>query len=213
MDAGFATAIEKSLQISSQILSQIFSETTLPVFKQIGLLSIGIFLYSFIAFNFYRGMSKRDFVRIDTAHKSAFVRLLLWIFKFMLALPFLVFLWFAAISGVLLVLSNQEPTQIFILSIAIITAVRIAAYYKEELSAEIAKTLPIVLLATLLSSPNLDMLSNALPRITDAVTGITTIWSFLLVVILIEMFLRAIYMFFYHLWLKADESSPAEGSE
>ncbi len=210
MDAGFAIAIEKSISIVSKIISQIFSETTLPVFRQIGILSAGIFLYSFIAFNFYRGMSKRDFVRIDTAHKSAFVRLLFWIFKFMLALPFLVFLWFAAISGILLVLSNQAPTQIFILSIAIITAVRIAAYYKEELSTEIAKILPIVLLATFLSNPNLDLLSNALPRITDAVTGITTIWSFLMVVILIEMFLRAVYMFFYHLWLKADESVSEE---
>lgn len=188
-----------------RITALIFSETTMPVFRQIFFLAGGILAYAFFIYNFYHAIAKRDFVNFKGSSKSKFVLALLGIVKIFFILPLAVFLSFSVVSILLLLVSDLPTREIFILSIAIISAVRIAAYYKEELATEIAKTLPIVLLATMLSKPNFLMFSNAIPKLTEAVTGIGGIFSFLAVVLLIELTLRSAYVISSFLREKVEE--------
>lgn len=68
-----------------------------------------------------------------------------------LVFPFLAYVWFWVLVAMLTFLYNtKEPQELLLISMAVLTAVRVTAYYNEDLSRDISKILPYGLLGIFL---------------------------------------------------------------
>jgi len=149
-------------------------------------------------------LAKRDLFKVDLSkydhpevkHKSfkKSVSAFLYILKYGIIFPFYVVFWFVVLSVFLFVMAkNVTIRQVALISIAMVSAVRITSYFKEDLSHDLAKLTPLALLAIFFTDPNffsLDLLMNRLGTITSLGWEIIKFLSFC---ILLEWALRILY--------------------
>ncbi len=167
------------------------------------ILVLSIVLYSLFIWKFYRFISKKDPLglnlnKYNKSENSLFTKLLAGIFYFIeyiLILPFLIFIIFAIFTIFLIVLTqNQNTTQVLMISAIVIAAIRMVSYYKESLSQEIAKLLPLTLLAVSVLDPNLFSETLYLERVFSQINQIpdltANILSYLGFIIILEIILR-----------------------
>lgn len=167
------------------------------------LLVIGVVLYSMFIFNFYRFLGARDLFKLDLGQYSdfevpavqKFFRVLFYLLEFIFILPIFVFFWFFVVSVILVFLTeNKDPSSIFVASMALVASVRITSYYNEELSKDLAKLLPLVLLGAFLSNiSSLASFQASFSFLLELKNFWGTILPYLGLVILIEVILRIIY--------------------
>jgi len=150
--------------------------TTYP---ELLIFTIGILFYAVFVWLFYRNLSKRDLFKFDLSKyelpEIKWRRLkkagstFLYILKYGIIFPLYVGFWFAVLTIFLYVLSEDVTVrQMALVSIALVSAVRITAYLKEDLSRDLAKLVPFALLAIFLIDPNFfswDLLMNRLNAI------------------------------------------------
>ncbi|MBS3073390.1 hypothetical protein J4465_01160, partial [Candidatus Pacearchaeota archaeon] len=126
------------------------------VFDSLIFFTILILIYSIFVFYFYKFLAKKNILGLDLSQyniykKSRFYKLLasvLYFVEYILLLPLLSLIWFAFLSIFLIILSKSPSiTTILTISASLVGAVRITAYLSEDLSKDLAKMLPFVLLA------------------------------------------------------------------
>lgn len=130
--------------------------TLFPLF----LLTIGILLCTLFIFFFYHFIANRDFFDLNLQQHSGEAKwvwlrktlnILFYIAEYIILLPVFILIWFAVFAVIILLLSDsQNPTHILLIAMAIVTSIRVATYFHEELAKELAKLLPLILLAGLL---------------------------------------------------------------
>ena len=113
---------------------------------------IGMVIYALFIFKFYRFISRRNIFKRDKKyHEHEGIRKLAYILEYIFLFPIVAFIWFFVISLILSIISEVLTIgNIFMISMAVITTIRVTAYYNEELSRDIAKLLPFALLAIFL---------------------------------------------------------------
>jgi len=166
--------------------------------------TIGILFYVFFIWFFYRNLSKRDLFKLDLSkydqpevkHKtlkktaSAFS----YILKYGIVFPFYVSFWFATLTFFVFLLSEGVTIrQVALVSMALVSTVRITSYLKEDLSRDLAKLTPFALLGVFLVKPDFfswDLLMN---RLNAMPTLGWEILKFLTFCILLEWALRILY--------------------
>jgi hypothetical protein len=109
-------------------------------------LVLGMFVYSLFIFKFYKFMAKKDMFELredDRAFGKA-----LYALQYVFMFPLAAFAWFL-VTALLLALFSQTLAieDVFIVSAATTAIIRLAAYYKEELSEMLANLLPFTMLA------------------------------------------------------------------
>jgi len=127
------------------------------------LLVLLVVIYSVMVWRFYQFISKKNPLGLNLNERyrpetssfgTRFVVGALYFVEYALILPILIFVIFLVFTLFLIVLSSSEEiSQILIVSATVIAAIRITAYYKENLSQEIAKLLPFMLLAVAVLNP------------------------------------------------------------
>src|SRR3989338_731122 len=134
--------------------------------------TIIIFVYSVFVWSFYKTVSKRDLFKLEIRdHRSVWQKRALYVLKYLVFFPIFTFLWFAVMSAILLFLSKSYTTQnILVISMAMIAATRITAYYKRDLSEDIAKILPLGVLAIFIVDPSYFSLSLTISRFLELET-------------------------------------------
>ncbi len=166
--------------------------------------TIGIALYAIVIWHFYRSLAKRDIFKLDLSKYEQYdsdkkgirkaLSVLLYILKYGIAFPIYVFVWFSIFSLFLFLLSKTAIIDhIVFISVAVISAVRITSYYKEELSADLAKLLPLVLLGVFIVDPTFFSIELLYNRISEVSTLGLAIVGFLTFSILLEWTLRILY--------------------
>ncbi|MEX2191904.1 MAG: hypothetical protein WD717_00790 [Nitrosarchaeum sp.] len=189
--------------------------------------SIGMVIYGVFVYHFYRFLSKRDMfcINIEKISKGHFTssgkktsgapRVATFIVTNFFVFPFVIFLWFLGYSSFMfLLVQHMETTTIFLVSSSLIIAIRISAYYREDLSRDIAKLLPFALLGIFLFNPQFYSLVDVLKRLSEIPSFITQIAAFMIVVMLVEIALSTIYLIkirFFHKEKKSkiDDSESA----
>ena len=162
-----------------------------------------IVLYCIFIWKFYRFVAKKNVIGLDLnkynkSKNPLLTKLLagsLYLLEYIIILPFLIFFWFAIFTLFLIVLTqNQNISQILIISATVIAAIRMASYYKENLSQEIAKILPFTLLAISVLNPSFFLETQYLGRIVNQLMQIPSFLSniayYLLFIIILEIILR-----------------------
>ena len=180
-----------------------FLSPTMGEFFNLLVLVLLIVLYSIFIWKFYRFVSTKNFLglnlnKYNTSQSPFFTKLLKGAFYFseyIIILPFLIFFWFSIFTIFLILLSTTpEISQILIISAAVIASIRAVAYYKEDLSREIAKLFPFTLLAIIVLNPNTFSEVQYVEKIATHLNQIPNFFSqigyYLLFIIILEIILR-----------------------
>ncbi|GKS67872.1 hypothetical protein YTPLAS73_14190 [Nitrosarchaeum sp.] len=176
--------------------------------------SIGMVIYGIFVYHFYRFLSKRDMfcINIEKISKGHFSssgkkpsgapRVVAFIATNFFIFPFVIFLWFLGYSSFMfLLVQHMETATIFLVSSSLIIAIRISAYYREDLSRDLAKLLPFALLAIFLFNPQFYSLVDILKRLAEIPSFLTQITAFMIVAMIVEIFLSIVYVIkirFFH---------------
>jgi len=165
------------------------------ILRPLGILVIEIAIYSIFIFKFYRFLASRDIIKVDfSQYRNVGLRFIRWIgylLQSVLFLPVVVFFWFAILAVFLGFLGKNQTTEsILLVSVALVSAVRVAAYYNEDLSKDLAKMLPFALLGIYLVDQSYFELSVSF----DLLTRIPENWILLIYyfafIIILEFVLR-----------------------
>lgn len=137
--------------------SVISFDRALEVIEPAVVFALVLAMYTMIVFYFCRFIARRDLFRFQhvalnnlVAHNTTLRVLLfssIWIFRYCLVFPLLAYGWFFMLTVMLAILYNsKEPAHLIIISMSVITSVRITAYFEEDLARDIARILPFALL-------------------------------------------------------------------
>jgi len=186
------------------------------------LLIIVIVIYAIFIWKFYRFVSKKNIISLNlkqfNTSQNPFIAktfgIFLYIVEYIFVLPFLIFFWFAVFAIFLILLTeNLSVSAILILSATIIGAIRMTAYYNEDVSREVAKFLPLTLLAVSMTKPNFFNFQRVLSQISQLPQFFNNIITYLLFIILIEIVLRFFEFLFGLFGLTNLKEELAENSD
>ena len=188
-------------------LPQVF-QTSINLLILVALVSI----YTILIWKFYKFISRKNFLGLNLNKYNQYqhsigAKLLtsfLYFIEYIIVLPFLVFIWFAVFTLLLITLTTTENvSQILVIAAVVIAATRVIAYYKEEPADELAKFLPLTLLAISILNPNTFVESQYLERIISNLAQIPSFfgqivhyWIFIILLEIILRFFDFIFSFF-----------------
>lgn len=165
--------------------------------------SLGISLYGIIIWIFYRFLARRDIIKLNLAKYNVFEHaglvkffaVIFYIIEFLIVLPIVIFIWFAIFSVMMLILAKEHTiATVLLISAAVIAAIRITSYYKEDLSKDLAKMIPFTLLGVAILSPGFFNLEITLAKLTEVPSLFSIIIYYAVVIALVEIFLRLSYL-------------------
>ena len=144
---------------------------------------IAIAVYSGFVFMFYRVLAKKDLITLDLSKYAddfggkikKYLRSMLFVVQYIVVIPILIAFWTLVLAAILTLLSNSdEHARNAWSATAVAGAVRILAYWTEDLSRDVAKMLPFAVLGVFLVdstsvkwSEFQDLLSN-LPQLAES---------------------------------------------
>ena len=152
-------------------------------------LAISIAIYSILIWHFYRFIAKRDIFKITVKKHVKTVAFLKYGFLF----PIVAVGFFTVFALMLLFLAKDlEIATVLSTSFAIIVAIRITAYYNEDLSKDVAKLLPLVLLGVFLVDPSYFRWSDIINKLNSLPQFFTVCIQFILLIMIVEWILRIV---------------------
>lgn len=162
---------------------------------------VGMAVYSFFIFHFYKFLARRDIFELDLQKYNTaklgllrkFISSVLYVVKYALFFPILTFFSFLVLALILTLLAKTPTAEsILMISIAVVSAVRITAYYNEDLSRDLAKMLPFALLAVFLVDISYFSFSDAYAVLVQLPAKTKLLAYYLSFVILLEFVLRMV---------------------
>jgi len=158
-----------------------------------------VVVYSVFVWKFYRFIATKNLLGLNLsqynrlAHPGAAKTLagVFYFLEYILILPFLIFFWFMAFTLFLIVLTDNLPVNaLLIISAMVITAIRMTAYYREDLSKDVAKMLPFTLLSVSILNPNFFDIERIISHLSKLPEFFGEITLYLALIIVIEITLR-----------------------
>lgn len=159
----------------------------------------GMAIYAIFIFNFYRFVGRKDLFDFDLERyqQSAYpaMRMMLHFFgyvgKYLILFPVVAFAWFVILTTLLTFLAKHQTAEgILLVAMAVLSAIRITAYYNEDLSRDLSKILPFALLGIFLVDLSYFSLSDSIIALEAALLSWDTIIYYLGFVIVLEFLLR-----------------------
>ncbi|MFH1134391.1 MAG: hypothetical protein V1735_07950 [Nanoarchaeota archaeon] len=160
--------------------------------QPLAVIVVGIAVYTTFIYRFYRFVAARDLFawKIDGKH-SAFGQFLFYVFKYLFIYPVFVFFWFSVMALLLIFLSkNYNIDQVLVFSVAIVGACRLVAYYDEEAAREVAKLIPLTMMAVFLVDGAYFDWDRSMGNLLMLPGFLTQILYYLLFIIVLEFVLR-----------------------
>jgi len=162
--------------------------------------TLGIVVYSIVFWKFYTNLSRRDLIKFDLLKFDfdtpgrKFFDLIEYFLKYLIISPLLIFIWFLVILVFLFILSkSQSVYNILIIGITLIGATRISAYINEKMAEELAKLVPIALLAIFVVDPGIFSFDIVLNKFVELNSYFSLVLRFLVIIVLLEFVLRMFY--------------------
>jgi len=183
----------------SQALSDLSFKEFLVVIKPLLVFIIGMTIYAIFVFKFYRFLARRDILQLETkgyyAEYEGFVkhtlRLLFYVLENLILIPICIFFWSIVLATLLIMLSESpNPVTILLSAASLVAAVRITAYYNENLSQDLAKMVPFALLGVFLIDASSFRVNNAVTVAKELPSLLEFLLYYLLFVTALEFILR-----------------------
>ena len=192
----------ETLNNSLNSISSLFPEPY-KSYLVLGIFILLISIYSIFVWKFYRFLAKRDLLELnlnqynnsDHPFLKKFFEVLLFIAEYIIILPVVVFFWFFVISIILLLLAKEHSiSNILLISATMVGAVRISAYYNEDLSKDLAKLFPLTILAVAFLTPNFFDLNDTISKISEIPNLFTNTIFYLISIVILEFILRIFFL-------------------
>lgn len=162
---------------------------------------IGMAVYAIFVFNFYRFVATRDMFQIDLSKYEesrfrwvrAFLQVVMYVVKYLIVFPVFAFFWFAILTLILAFLSKEQSfTEVLLMALATVSAIRVTSYYNEALSTDLAKILPFAVLGIFVVDTSFFSIADSLDTLLEAEDYLENILYYLAFLILLEFALRII---------------------
>jgi len=199
-----------------------FVVSTLPPFFQgfvnLFVIVFLIFIYSLFVWKFHKFVARKDIFGLDLNQYNKaesplagrFMHGFFYFLEYIIISPFVIFFWFVGFTIFLIVMGkNFDVNTTLIISAAVVTAIRMASYYNEALSKELAKLLPLNLLAlSLIESGFFDVpkILNQFSQIPGILSNVAIYFVF---IITLEIILR-FFDFTFSMFGLEEESGETE---
>ena len=137
--------------------------------------------------------------------EHSFIGSFLYFLEYIVILPILIFFWFAIFALFLILVMELDLKVILFISAAVIATIRVTAYipgYGQPLVREIAKLLPLNLLAIALLTPQFFDMERILGNFAQLDGFFSLIFNYLLFIVILEVLLRFFELFLDLLGLK-----------
>ncbi len=168
-------------------------------------ISLFIALSIYVIWLLYKALSKRNFISLnlskynlsDHETKRKFYAVVFYFIEYLLFMPALILMWFTAFSLILLfIASNRSINEILMLSGSLVMAIRILAYYKEEIAEEPAKLFPFIALSVFLLTPGIFEINSIIEKIKEVPQLLESIVLYLAFIFIFEIIFRISYTIF-----------------
>lgn len=176
--------------------------TTISVLKPLIVFVIAMSIYSVFIFKFYKFLAKRNVIELGlgnynrTNHwalKTVF-GMIFYFVEYIFIMPLFIIFWFGVLSILLMFMSKNPVDTILLVSIAVVGAIRVCAYYSRDLAEDLSKMLPFALLGVFLVDISFFQLDTALNLIKDIPNHLSLIVYYCTFIVILEIFLRVVYM-------------------
>lgn len=164
---------------------------------------LGMTAYAVFVFKFYRFVAARDMFGLDLSQNDAVRDAVIWdlIFliwyavRFLVLFPAFAFFWFAVLTLILVFLSeNRELSQVLLIAMATVSAIRVSAYYNEELSRDLAKILPFAVLGVFIIDTSFFNIQSSIDTLQEISAHRETIAYYLIFLVALEFGLRFLFV-------------------
>ena len=164
-----------------------------------------VVIYAIFVWKLYRFIAKKNILpfnigrfHIENKHGyNKFVSAIGYFIKNIVIFPVLIFFWYAIFTIFLMVLAENLPIKhILMVAAIIIASIRATSYYREGLSKDLAKLLPLTLLAVFLMGSSTFNFGNILSNLSAIPSFLGEITIFYLFILALEVILRIIDLFF-----------------
>jgi hypothetical protein len=158
-----------------------------------------IAIYSLFVYYFHLFLARKNLLELNLnnynsyEHPSVarFFAGLFYILEYLILLPIFTFFWFGIFSILVLTLSEGlEISTVLLVSAAFVASVRITSYLNFNLSKDIAKLLPLTLLAVAITKPGFFNVNSLISRITEIPAIFSDIISYLVFIMVVELIMR-----------------------
>ncbi|HLC60816.1 MAG TPA: hypothetical protein VJJ52_05275 [Candidatus Nanoarchaeia archaeon] len=161
-----------------------------------------LFLASWLAwYIYYKQLARRDLFEIPKLKlQTKFVNFFdkaIYFLKYLLIFPVYSFIWFLIFSFLLFALSKSRTIEeILFLGIIVVAATRMGAYISEKLAEDMAKLLPLTLIAIFLMDPKAVTLDTFIASFNSILLQLPKVAKYLLFIIVVEWLLRVFHWTF-----------------
>jgi len=196
--ANLTSAIASNITADAAASGLSYAEGTL-VLKPAILFIIGMVVYAVFIFKFYRFVAKKDIFELDLEKYATlplgflreFFSIIAYFVKYILIFPVFTFFWFLMFTVLLGFLAkDQMVANTLLVSISVVSTIRITSYYDEDLSKDLSKMLPFALLAVFLVDIKYFSASTAFDILKQLPSMWKTMAYYLLFVMALEFVLR-----------------------
>lgn len=196
-------------------------------FYDLIIFSISMVIYAIFIFHFYRFIARRSIFSFDVERRilggkykasgekiSAAPRVAAFIGTKFVIFPFVIFGWFVAYSFFILLMSQDiQPEKIFFISAILIIAIRITSYYSEDLSKDLAKTIPFSILGIFLFDQTFFTMDDVQENLLQLPEFAIHIGAFLVLAITAEIVLSTAYLIKLKISGKRQKKKDKSGSD
>jgi hypothetical protein len=167
-------------------------------------LIVSIAIYSIMIWHFYRFIARRDCFKIESKDHP----LIMSILKYFLFYPIIGFLFFTGFSTMILFLTRDYSIPVVLsTSFGIIIAIRLTAYYNEDLSKDVSKMLPFALLGLVLVNPSYFSIEDIIVKLYQLPSFYAQVIQYILLIVIVEWILRSVLAVKNRLFIKKQSSS------
>ena len=174
-------------------------EDALNLLGPLSVYLLGISGYGIVVFKFYRFVASKDMFELDLSRYEGLrfrwardmFHATLYVVKYLILFPVFAFCWFAALTLILTFLSKgQSLSETLLIAVATVSAIRVTAYYNEDLSKDLAKILPFAVMGVFLIDASFFSISESLNTLNEAGSYSENILYYLVFLIALEFVLR-----------------------
>ena len=167
----------------------------------VGVYIVGIGVYAVFIFHFYRFLASRDMFKLDLSGSEAsrhpllrgVLRVLMYVAKYIVVFPVFAFFWLAVLTLILAILSKDRAfSQVLLVALATVSAIRVAAYYHEDLSRDLSKILPFAVLGIFIIDASYFSLQDSLAVLREANNHRELIFYYFVFLVVLEFVLRLV---------------------
>ena len=170
----------------------------IDILKPLAVLLAEILLYALFVFAFYRFMARRDIIAANLSRYNKaghrFARAVFYFIQHVVIFPILIICW---TTGIVMVLSlmgqDKSPESILLVSVALVCTIRVAAYFTEDLSRDLAKMLPFAILGLYLVNKSYVSLSVSSGVIKELPDHWEVIVYYIVFAVVLELALRIVH--------------------